>query len=478
MSETVDSVPNQDRDPWARRSVADRCRVVASAAAQITENSETLIRQCVSEQRIDPLETIGSELIPLCAALKYLRQKGKRILAPRPVGASGRPVWMFGVRSVVQRVPHGDVLVLGTWNYPLLLPGSQIAQGLAAGNRVLFKPAPGTEPASKTLIECFHAAGVPEPQLVLLESSTEAAVQALQAGVDLVVLTGAAATGRKVLHAAADQLAASVMELSGCDAVVVLPGFDLDRLIAAIEFGMRFNGSATCIAPRRMLLRDAEREAVIGRLETLFRNQPPVKVHASARQQVATVIESAMDAGAKDRLGRYASAALRSDGVLHPVLLDDVSPTNPIASADVFAPVLSLMRIRDSEDAVRLINECPYRLAASVFGAEGAARALAEQLNVGSVSINDLIATTADPRLPFGGRGDSGFGVTRGAEGLLAMTVPRVISTRRSRFAPHLRPRGEIDQEVLHGALHLWHAGGVRKKMAGLRRMMASVKKR
>ncbi len=114
-----------------------------------------------------------------------------------------------------------------------------------------------------------------------------------------------------------------------------------------------------------------------------------------------------------------------------PLLLDHVKPGDEIASADLFAPVLSIIRVDDIGEAIGIVNACPYRLAASVFGPRREAEAVAGQLQVGSIAVNDLIVPTADPRVPFGGRGNSGFGVTRGGEGLLAMTVPVVTGVRR-----------------------------------------------
>ena len=99
---------------------------------------------------------------------------------------------------------------------------------------------------------------------------------------------------------------------------------------------------------------------------------------------------------------------------------------------DIFAPVVSMMEVADTAQAVTAHRMCPYALTASVFGPRRDARALAAQLRVGTALINDVVVPTADPRLPFGGRDQSGFGVTRGAEGLLEMTAIRTTAVQRS----------------------------------------------
>ena len=156
----------------------------------------------------------------------------------------------------------------------------------------------------------------------------------------------------------------------------------------------------------------------------------------------------------------------------------DVSPDLSIASADLFAPVISVIRAKNISDVVRIVNDCPYRLAASVFGPERDARQLANQLSVGSVTINDMVAPTADPRLPFGGRGDSGFGVTRGDEGLLAMTTPKVVSVRRGSLMPHLKSREPRDEPILHGMMHMLYAGGLSQRLAGLKQMVKGARQK
>lgn len=446
-------------------------------AGELCNRSEQLIEACKSDQRVDPVETITAELIPLASAMKWIAKRGPQTLKPRRAGILGRPPWLIGVHSVIHRVPLGTVLVLGTWNYPLMLTGVQTAQALAAGNRVLLKPAAGTEEATRLMAECFWAAGVPNAQLSVLGSSTAAATEAIKSGVDLVVLTGAAETGRKVLQAAAPMLSATIMELSGCDAVVVLPGVDLDHLINCLVFGLQFNSSATCIAPRRLLATSVVIEQVSEQLKARLADVPPAIVHPAARDGAAELIGEAIESGAIDLLGKFRSESLRRDGVLRPVILRNVAPDSPVASADLFAPVISLIEVESIDQAAKVINECPYRLAASVFGPASEATQMADRLQVGTVTVNDLIVPTADPRLPFGGRGQSGFGVTRGPEGLLAMTATKVVSRRRGSLAPHLMPRKSSDSEMLHGALHFFHATGIRRRLAGLRRLVFSVKK-
>lgn len=467
---------HQYSDPsnWDAISTRQRCSIVASAAAMIAEAADDLVRLCASDQRTDPSETIAGELMPLCGALRFIGRRGPRILRPQRYGLIGRPPWLWGVHSTVRRVPHGRVLILGTWNYPLLLVGVQSGQALAAGNQVLVKPAIGSELATERMIGILHQAGVPTSHLQQLDSSTDSAIAAIDSGVDLIVLTGAASTGRRVLERAAGSLTPTIMELSGCDAVVVMPRADLQRTADAIGFGLNFNGGATCISPRRLIVEDSMADDLRETLGRRLLASAPATVHPQAREAAAQAIETAIARGAVDYLSHFDADSLRSAGQLRPLVLDRVDPGDAIAAADLFAPITSIIRVQRISDAVKIVNECPYRLAASIFGPQRPAHALADQLKVGTVVINDLLVPTADPRVPFGGRGQSGFGVTRGVEGLQAMTVPHVIGQRRGKLAPHLTPRKDSDFQTLMGALQLLYAGSLGQRLKGLRQILSA----
>jgi acyl-CoA reductase-like NAD-dependent aldehyde dehydrogenase len=150
-----------------------------------------------------------------------------------------------------------------------------------------------------------------------------------------------------------------------------------------------------------------------------------------------------------------------------PIVVADARPGLAMLNEDVFAPVLSIVPVPDEETALAAAAASPYALGAAVFGPPEAARRLARRIRAGSVSINDVIVPTADPRLPFGGRGESGFGVTRGAEGLLEMTVCKTVLLRRGRFRPHLHTRAD-DAGALAALIGVLH-GAPASRIAALR---------
>ena len=143
---------------------------------------------------------------------------------------------------------------------------------------------------------------------------------------------------------------------------------------------------------------------------------------------------------------------------MRPLLLAGVEPHMAIARTDLAAPVLSLIAVDSDAHALEAAEHCRYQLGATIFGAEAGAHALADQVAAGVVVINDLIVPTADPRVPFGGRKASGFGLTRGAEGLLELTQMKTVIRRHGSFRPHFDPSGPDEERLLANFLQVAHA--------------------
>jgi acyl-CoA reductase-like NAD-dependent aldehyde dehydrogenase len=254
------------------------------------------------------------------------------------------------------------------------------------------------------------------------------------------------------------------MELSGCDAVFVLPGADVQRTAAALTFGLRFNGSATCMAPRRIFL-VGDQPAVMPALLDQIKNLDPVPLPVRTQVQLGDLFEDA------HRLGGW----IEMDGSLQELryaLVTGATAQMRVTQSDVFAPVLSIFQVPDVDAAIAAHAPCPFALTAAIFGPERPAQALASRLPVGTVLINDLIVSTADPRVSFGGRKASGFGNTRGREGLLEMTILKTIVVQRSRGLRAYRPTLSRHQPFFAAYLEAVHGGSWLARWNALRRFL------
>ena len=406
-------------------------------------------------------ETLAAEVLPLLDAMRYVERCGRRVLRERRVGPRGRPQWLWGTAVWTRPEPLGVVLVIGPSNYPLMLPGIQLLQALASGNAVIVKPAVGCSEPMRRLVEVLTECGVPADLVRVLGEDPAEAAGVIREGVDKVFLTGSAETGRAVLRQLAETGTPAVMELSGCDAVHVLAGADLQLAISGLAFGLMLNGSRTCMAPRRLFVTDDDAEAVITGLcrELAVRGFVEQRLTGVAGARAARAVREALCGGAELRLGRLEAGA-EGDELYGPVVLDHVHPEMSVARMDLFVPVLSVLRSVDDESGLRAAKQCPYALSAVVFGPTSASREYARRVDAGCVVINDMIASTADPRIAFGGRRASGFGLTRGPAGLLEMTQVKTIVRARPFFRPHLERPTVVDADVLEQLIQLEHSRG------------------
>ncbi len=456
---------------WARTPIAARLRILRRFRAELAtgarELAATVGTHAVGSLERSEADTLVAEVLPLAEACRFLEREAEWVLRTRREGTGARPFWLRGVDVEIERAPLGVVLLIGPGNYPLFLPGAQALQALAAGNAVLWKPAPAGVACAHAIRVMLIASGMPPELLQVLEPATQAATGAIRAGVDKVFLTGSATTGETVLHELAAATTPSVMELSGCDAVFVLEGADLPRVVDALAFGLRLNGSATCMAPRRVFAARALARELAVRLHVALGALRPVPVPPHTAALLGECLDDARFCGAQVLLDGVAG----EHGTVSPTLLAEVSPEMRIAQTDVFAPVLSLLPFRSPEEAARMHERCRYALTAAIFGPERPARLLAASITAGTILLNDVIVATADPRVPFSGRKRSGFGVTRGRDGLLEMTVPRAVVRQRSRSRVPYQPTTEAHGALFAGYLRAVHAGGWRERLAGLRAM-------
>jgi acyl-CoA reductase-like NAD-dependent aldehyde dehydrogenase len=453
-------------DDWARLEVRERVARVCGLRHLLADHPEKFVEALQLPFRRSAVETLSSEIIPLADACRFLERNAARLLRPRRLGSRGRPMWLWGTAAEIHRQPLGWVLIIGPGNYPLMLPGIQIVQALVAGNGVIFKPAPGSEAVSKLLVDSLIELGVPSAAIRLLDSSADAAAP-YYPQVDQVILTGSNDTGQAVARHIAAHVKPAIMELSGCDAAIVLPGADLDLVVRCLRFGLWFNGSNSCIAPRRLLVHPAIADALVSKLAPALAAIEPIPLSPRTKSRLDELVHEALDHGAKLIAGRWPCA-----DTVAPILLDDANPAMRLLQEDLGLPIASIVRVRNAAEIHAAQAACPFKLGASVFGPVREARDLARTLDVGSIVVNDLIAPTADPRLPFGGAGRSGFGVTRGAEGLLALTRPRVVQVckRSPRF--HLMPVTAQTPALLRAQLKMLHGTSAGEKFRGLKQLI------
>ena len=453
--------------PWAATAVRERLRVLKRTRKLLAQRSGELAAAVTPRGRT-LADTLVAEVLPLLEACRFLEREAAWILRPRKLGKRGLPFWLSGIDSEVHREPMGVVLIVAPSNYPLFLPGVQVLQALAAGNAVLWKPGTGGRTVALLVAQALEDAGLPQGLLMVTDESVGVVNELLAAGVDKVFLTGSAHTGREVMTRLASTLTPCVMELSGCDAVFVLDDADMERVACALAFGLRLNGSATCMAPRRVFASTDAAGKLLPLLLQKLAAFAGVPLTANTRYLLDHLVADAKRKGATV-MGGSSDAA--------PTLVLRATPEMLVMQTDIFAPVLAICAVASEADALAAYQECPYALTAAIFGKESRAREMAARIQAGTVLVNDVIAPTVDPRVPFGGRRQSGFGSTRGAEGLLEMTAAKTIQVRRNKDTRHYVATATQHGELFTGYIAAAHGAGLRQRWHGMQQAVKAAMK-
>lgn len=423
---------------WEATAPRRRLAVVRQLRFLIAAEATALAQLAAAPNDRPVAEKLVSEVVPLLDACRFLERQARWVLREKRQGAHGRPLWLRGSFFVIERKPFGVVLIVGPGNYPLFLPGVQLLQALVAGNAVLLKSAENCSAPLRWLVERMRLA----PDLVqMLPEPPESARAAVRAGVDKVIFTGATENGRSLLGLMAERNTPGVFELTGADSVFVRHDADLERAAQAIEFGQRFNAGETCMAPQVIFAHESIAQCLRGLLA-------PGGASPGARRSVVASLP-------EERRG--------------PPTLARTEPSAP--------GELEVRAFTSDAEALEIARCAECGLGASIFSSdEKAARAFADQLPTGFVTINDLIVPTADPRFPFGGVRASGFGSTRGAEGLLEMTYPHVVAVRRGRALPHLAPPQPNEEKIFATYIKTAYGSGLGRRARALRELFRAAK--
>src|SRR5215468_7856848 len=348
-------------------------------------------------------------------------------MAPRRVSAG----LLANFRATISYHPLGVIGVIGPWNYPLFTPMGSIAYALAAGNAVVWKPSELTPLLALKVEEIARKTFALTDLLQVVTGAGATGAALAKSAVDKIAFTGSAATGRRVMAAAAERLTPVLLELGGKDPMIVADDADLDRAAEACVYGALTNAGQACISVERVYVADAVHDKFV---DKVVENVRALKVggddgHLGAMTspaQVAIVKDHLEDAVAKGAKVLTGGPDAISGSYIQPTVLTNVDHRMKVMSDETFGPVIPIQRVGSLDEAVQLANDTRYGLGSSVFAGKRA-RELAAKLRAGMTAINSVMSYAGIPSLPFGGVGDSGFGRIHGDEGIREFT--RVKST-------------------------------------------------
>ena len=399
-------------DEWRDRPLREREELLASAADVLRENKQRYAETMTEEMGKPISQAIGEVEKCAWACDHYAEYAGSYLEAeqfPSPPGTEVRTV----------HDPLGPVLAVMPWNFPFWQVIRFAAPYLTAGNVGVLKHASNVPGCAMALEEVFEEAGYPEGAFqTLLVGSDRMDDVIADDRIRAATLTGSGPAGRAVAETAGRHLKKTVLELGGSDPFIVLDDADLDSAVETGVVARTLNGGQSCIAAKRFVLHDAIAEEFTDRLVAEFEDlrvgdpmdedtdvgpQADPDLMADLHEQV----EASVDAGATVLTG---GEPLDRDGAYYPpTVLTDIPRGCPADTEETFGPVAAVYTVDDEEEAIELANATRFGLGASLWTADrDRGRRLAREIDAGCVYINEL--TKSDPRIPFGGVKDSGYG--------------------------------------------------------------------
>ena len=396
---------------YRHTSFAERGRMI-TRAAEILETEKESFGRLMTTEMGKPLRAAIEEALKCAWACRYYAEHAERFLSDEEVATNA-------ARSYVHYQPLGPVLAVMPWNFPFWQVFRFAAPALMAGNVALLKHASNVPQCALAIEELVRRAGFPEGAFQTLLIGSDQVERVIDdPRVVAVTLTGSTSAGSHVARAAGRRVKKTVLELGGSDPFIVMPSADLDAAINTAVRARTINNGQSCIAAKRFIIAEAiadefERRFVRA-MEALTVGDPldeATDIGPLATADILATLDEqvrkTLAAGARlltggrrlDRPGNY----------YLPTVLADIPEHAPAYHEELFGPVAALFRVRDIDEAIRLANATPFGLGASAWTNDAVERArFIDEIEAGLVFINGMVAS--DPRLPFGGVKQSGYG--------------------------------------------------------------------
>ncbi|MHB1129317.1 MAG: aldehyde dehydrogenase family protein [Ilumatobacteraceae bacterium] len=407
---------------WSRKSPTDRAEALIKIAAATRAQMSSFVPFLTREHGKTYRE----------AEMELERYTGQFIqYAGMTTSIGGRHVSLGeGVTGYIDRRPVGVVAAVIPWNFPASLFGTKLAPALSAGCGFIVKPAESTTLITRRLVEIAQEF-LPEGLLnIVIGGSAISSVLVEHPGVRRVAFTGSTGVGRMVANAAATRFKRLTLELGGCDPFVLLEDADLPSAVKALAGTRFYNAGQVCVAPKRLIAHrsvvDETVDLLQQRLSRVVLGNSAVNDRASmgplhrfeVRTRLLAQVYDAVKHGARLVGGVLPDDdLLKAGSYMQPALLIDPPSQAMVRQEETFGPVLTIIPVDTDDEAIRVANETPYGLGASVWGLDvDRCTDIAKNIEAGYYWINALARVYDE--LPFGGVKDSGFGREHGTEAL------------------------------------------------------------
>ncbi len=411
LAQMLDGVRPAQRS-WRRTSFDRRADLLRRLAGLLERDAASLARLMALEMG-KPVRQGRAEMEKCAWVCRYYADEAKGFLQPQTIATEG-------LQSRVVFEPLGTVLAIMPWNFPFWQVFRFAAPALMAGNCVVMKHAPNVPQCAAAIAQLLDESGFPPLVLNNLMVQEQRVAEVIQhEAIAAVTLTGSTAAGRAVAATAGAALKKTVLELGGSDPYLILADADLESAVPICVTARMINGGQSCIAAKRFivvqelrhrfeqLLVDGMRRQRLGDPLDEQTDLGPLARH-DLRDTLHRQVQDSIEQGARCLLGGELPVG---DGAYYPpTVLTDVAAGMPAFEQELFGPVAAIVPVRDDDEAVAVANDSAYGLGAAVFtrNVDKGLRLAADELEAGCCFVNTMVRS--DPRLPFGGIKQSGFG--------------------------------------------------------------------
>jgi acyl-CoA reductase-like NAD-dependent aldehyde dehydrogenase len=428
---------------WEALGFEARAEIFLAAKKWLIANSQRMLETICAENG-KTFEDGQVEVSVAAGSFAFWAKMASRYLADEKLRSSS-PL-ALGRKVLIRYSPVGVVGVIGPWNYPLVNLFCDAVPALMAGNSVVLKPSEVTPLTALLTAEMMREAGLPDGVLQVTTGVGPTAEALIDAS-DFIMFTGSTATGKKVMARAAQTLTPVSLELGGKDPMIVCADADIDRAANAATYYSMNNSGQVCISVERVYVEqpiyDTFVAKVLENVNAIRQGAPgePGTVEVGAITgpgQIDIIDRHVIDA--KERGASVIAGGHRREGdgrFYEPTVLVGVDHTMACMTEETFGPTMPIMRVADIDEAVRLANDSPYGLQASVFTKDPAkAEAIARRLEAGAVTVNDAQLNYTVFNAPMGGWKSSGVGSRHGATGIRKYCRTQSILFSPTPFAP------------------------------------------
>lgn len=403
---------NEVQKSWQNRSFNDRSQIIR-AAAKLLKSNKNQYAELMAHEMGKPLAQGISESEKCAWVCNYYADNAQDFLANEEIESDAS-------KSYITYTPLGTVLAIMPWNFPFWQLFRFGAPALMAGNAVILKHAPNVTGCAKAIEDLMHQAGIP-PKLfrTVVADNDQTQEMITHSDIAAVTLTGSTRAGKAVAARAGSQLKKSVLELGGSDPYIVLGDADIEQAAQTCVASRLTNSGQSCIAAKRFIVVEEVYESfldeVVQRMEDQTVGDPfdeetdigPM-ARNDLRDKLHQQVQQSVEDGARCIIG--GAVPERNGAFYPPTVLTNISEEMPAYSEELFGPVATVIEVEDEEEAIAVANDTDYGLGAAIFSGDEqrAEQIAAQQLEAGCCFVNEFVKS--DPRLPFGGIKNSGFG--------------------------------------------------------------------